>query len=301
MQSTLLASNHLDFGVINQAQTVTPRFTANRASRRFGDLNRAADTLYRFALTDILRRYGNDSKGGEIWLPYHNADHSRQVHDVAVSLAKTLVDQGRISPDDVPLVRIAAIFHDFEQLQGSGENERQSAAAAEAAMRTQDGVFSEMDILKVREMILGTTFDQEKKAQSADGSNLLVSIIADADLAAAGLPNGCSLGIRLIWDTEMISGRLPFAKRPADLVNIPLPTEVVAKHFKGQEAFYEHRYLLDISQERFRRGVERNAEFGRSLAASWRNGASPLTLLDRANAYGRSQGWRSAIQLGIAG
>src|SRR3954467_14486990 len=102
--------------------------------------NHAATRLVDIATQGIASRYGTNTRRGKAWLPYHNADHSIEVHDVAYALAQQLSRSGRIDANDVPLVRIAAAFHDWVQTAGSGDNERLSAKAAIDAMARHGGL-----------------------------------------------------------------------------------------------------------------------------------------------------------------
>jgi len=144
------------------------------------------DGIVGAALSKVEEKYGTGKGDGILPKKYHNRPHSEEVLDAARKIAERFLKEGKISEKDIPLVEIAASFHDIEQDLGAGQNEIESARLAEEAMR-EAGIFSEEDIVKVRDMILVTivSFEGGVMRQSAV-EEYLTRIIADADLSSLG-------------------------------------------------------------------------------------------------------------------
>lgn len=145
----------------------------------------AAEDLVRFALTEVGRKYGKGQGDGVIPLAYHNYNHSFDVVSAGEAIAISAANNGKISNDDIVLVKIAASFHDIEQELGGGLNEEASAKIAEERMKN-GGVFNEEDIVKVRRMIMATVVHFEQGLKQSATDDYLTQIIADADLASLG-------------------------------------------------------------------------------------------------------------------
>lgn len=144
------------------------------------------EELRKFARSEVLRKYGTGSGNGESPKEYHNLLHTDGVYSAAKKIEELAVENGRISQTDIPLVEIAAAFHDIEQDLGGGVNEEKSASIAEEQMR-KAGIYSEEDITKVVGMILGTKvyFEDGILKQSAT-NDYLSKIVCDADLSSLG-------------------------------------------------------------------------------------------------------------------
>ncbi|OGE09674.1 hypothetical protein A2470_00885 [Candidatus Curtissbacteria bacterium RIFOXYC2_FULL_41_11] len=142
--------------------------------------------LINYALSEVERKYGTGQGDGENPKKFHNRPHSESVRDATENIAQLVLDAGKITASDIPLIRIAASFHDIEQDLGRGLNESESARITEAEMR-KTGAFTEEDIQKVERMILATnvSFENGSLRQSAT-DEYPTQIIADADLAHLG-------------------------------------------------------------------------------------------------------------------
>jgi predicted metal-dependent HD superfamily phosphohydrolase len=137
------------------------------------------ESLIRDALSELTAKYGTGNGDGQNPKNYHNLIHTQDVIAAAKQIAQ--------SSPDLPLVEIAAAFHDLEQDLGSGPNEKSSAATAAKKM-TETGSFTENEIHKVTTMILATTahFENGTIIQAVTPGDYLSQILADADLSALG-------------------------------------------------------------------------------------------------------------------
>lgn len=144
------------------------------------------EELVNFALSEVERKYGTGKGDGLTPLDYHNLPHSQDSHQAGEKIAKLAARNGKISPDDVGLVKIAAASHDIEQgLNGEGKEE-ESARIIEVKMR-EKSVYTEEDIEKVKKMILATATHVENGAMKQSATDdYLTQIMADADLAYLG-------------------------------------------------------------------------------------------------------------------
>ena len=142
--------------------------------------------LISYALSEVERKYGTGKDDGENPKKYHNRPHSEVVLGAARMIARLSLEAGKIAASDIPLVEIAASYHDIQQDLGSGLNEKESARIAAEEMR-KTGSFKEEDIQKVKRMILATnvSFENGSLRQSAT-DEYPTQIIADADLAHLG-------------------------------------------------------------------------------------------------------------------
>lgn len=138
------------------------------------------------ALSKIDRKYGTGGGDGEIPKFSHNFVHTWDVLSASRQISALAVINGKIEASDVPLVEIAASYHDIEQDLGPGKNEIESTKIAETEMK-KAGIFSAAEIEKVKRMIMATTvyFAGGVLKQSAS-DEYLTQIIADADLSSLG-------------------------------------------------------------------------------------------------------------------
>jgi len=151
--------------------------------------NEVVDEGIRIALNSIAAKYGSGDNDGERPKDYHNLMHTRDVLDAARSIAIECFENGKIHLSDIPLVELAAAFHDVEQDLESGVNEKESARIAEEWMMRNG--FTQDKINKVKQMILATMvyFDDSGMFQSAS-DDILTQIICDADLSTLGEETG---------------------------------------------------------------------------------------------------------------
>lgn len=286
--------------------------------------NRFASQLVERELADITHRYGNiDRAGSSSWLPYHNASHAKDVHDASFATAQKLAATGRIDPNDIPLVRIAAVFHDHEQNLGSGPNESHSADIAVAALAERPDLFDVGDIAKVRAMILGTTvsfvkdpsaptaypagvrgvppISHPKLVQAANPSSPLEAVVADADLGALGHVTGLRQSLNLLAEMESKAGRLDLPRDAAGLRDVELSMGTMGTFLSAQhDLLSDHRYLLDINEKE--RGPQREENL-RATDEAWAavlQGASFGQVLDGAVAYARGLSQGTGFERGAA-
>jgi predicted metal-dependent HD superfamily phosphohydrolase len=142
--------------------------------------------LVEHALSEVERKYGKGEGDGKTPRSYHNRVHTQDVIEASQQIAQLSVEADKIKDSDIPLIKIAASFHDIEQDLGGGLNEEKSARLAEEEMR-KTGLFGEEDIRKVKRMILATTvyFEGGVMKQSTT-EDYLTQIITDADLSSLG-------------------------------------------------------------------------------------------------------------------
>jgi uncharacterized protein len=104
---------------------------------------------------------------------YHDAEHTQYVLDKAILIAEA----ENVSPDDMVLVKTAALYHDIGYLIGRINHEELSCQAA--IQELENFKYSDESIKKVCGMIAATKIPQNPQ-------NLLDQIIADADLEYLG-------------------------------------------------------------------------------------------------------------------
>src|SRR4051812_16546382 len=104
------------------------------------------------AFDEIERKYGAD---GEHPKGYHNLEHTKAVFEAAQAIADKAYERGKISHRDTLLIAIAAAYHDVEHGLAGDESERASAVVARNKME-EVGVFTEEDVQKVEDAIMGT-------------------------------------------------------------------------------------------------------------------------------------------------
>lgn len=142
---------------------------------------------FKFMQTDGLesidRRYGPNSKNHK---KYHNADHPRNIVRPAVEAICRLAG---VPIRERKLLEHAAIYHDYFNGIYRGLDEELSAKAAVRAME-ETGVFYAADSSLVRWVIPGTACQLEGPHiyQKAAEMDEYAQILADADLAAIGMP-----------------------------------------------------------------------------------------------------------------
>jgi predicted metal-dependent HD superfamily phosphohydrolase len=144
------------------------------------------EELTQRALDEIERKYGTGVGDGENPKPYHNRVHTQDVLTAAQQLGQAALQAGKIDVSAIPLIELAAGFHDIEQGLGAGLNEEASARIAAEEM-LKSGVFTDAEIKQVTAMILATAvqFENGSMKQSATGE-YLTQLLADADLASVG-------------------------------------------------------------------------------------------------------------------
>jgi len=244
--------------------------------------NLAVTHLCQRELSHITEKYGSIHGPGRNWLPYHNVTHAEQVHDAAVAIATQLLNQGRLDAHDLPLIKIAAIFHDDEQDVGPGNNERASADAAAQKMKEYPTLFSDEDIQKVKRMIEGTEvyFDAGRTMhQAAAHEDILQATLADADLSSLGLPSYSLMAMHLLLEIQAKSGRITLPDSVEEFSAIPLERNDVVEFLRSQDRLItNHRFYLDVSTAMFAAERARNIAVGKLLLADQEAGASFATL-----------------------
>lgn len=153
-------------------------------------VERVVNSLINFALVEVQRRYGAAGVEGETTKLYHNLEYTIEVVKAAELIAELALRDGRIEDGDIPIIKIAAGFHDIEQNLGAGVNEEVSAAMAAERMK-ESGVFGSEEVHRVVSMIRATktSWSEEGMMQSVTG-DYLTQIIADADLSSLGRVEG---------------------------------------------------------------------------------------------------------------
>jgi len=146
----------------------------------------AVKGLIEHALSEVERKYGRGEGDGKTPRSYHNRIHTQDVVSASQQIAELSLGAGKIGDSDIPLIKIAASFHDIEQDLGGGLNEEKSAMLAEEEMK-KAGLFGEEDIQRVKSMILatGVHFEGGVMEQSAT-QDYITQIITDADLSGLG-------------------------------------------------------------------------------------------------------------------
>ena len=275
----------------------------SNSSARIVERNEAAALIAHNEFLTIERRYGSAKTAplSGVWLPYHGVSHTREAHEAAFQTAQLLVSAGRLDPAYVPLVRIAAAYHDHEQDRVPGANECASADAATAAMTDARFArdFSERDREFVRAAIMATViqFDDRGRLRqsvnmSGDPARILTEMImADADLVSLGTPDGPRQGLVLQLEIQALAGKLDLPRTVAGLMAVELPEDVLERGLAGQaRLFATHRYELDLNNEVLGPQQQRNTEFVASLGQRFREGENFSRLLKSTVVYSTSLG-----------
>lgn len=134
-------------------------------------------------LAELKQKYGSNGTEAK---SYHNEEHAKDVMAAARTIGDMAAAAGKIARDDVPLLELAACYHDMEHSLLGRQNEDASAAIIMQKMR-QAGVFSDEEIGKVKRMIEATIveFPGGTFTQSAT-DDYITQIMADADMANLG-------------------------------------------------------------------------------------------------------------------
>lgn len=85
--------------------------------------------LINHALSEVEKKYGTGEGDGRIPKSYHNKVHTQEIVDASEKIAQLALAAGKIQTSDVPLIKIAASFHDIEQDLGAGLNEKKKRKA----------------------------------------------------------------------------------------------------------------------------------------------------------------------------
>lgn len=155
-------------------------------------------------------------------LYYHSVDHTKRVVK-NVAVFGTYHD---ISPKDMKLLKIAALFHDSGFIYTIENHEEASCEIAREFLLKFN--MTENDILKVCGMIMATKIPQTP-------INLLEKIIADADLEYLGTDDFEKIGGYLFQELKEINPNLTFAKWNEIQINF------IEKHLYFTE--YGQKYL----------------------------------------------------------
>jgi hypothetical protein len=172
----------------------------------------AAAELTTLALTEIEQRYGPQ---GETPKAYHNAEHTEEVIDASQKIGEVACQSGRIDSNDIPVLMVAAAYHDIEHTGANGRDERVSADRAQDAMR-QQGEFDTKQIAMVRTTILATRsrLISNRIVQEVTDTYYMPNILADADLAYLGKPFDSYMSRALLFlEEKHAEGKSPWATR----------------------------------------------------------------------------------------
>lgn len=271
--------------------------------------NRAAEEIVRAQLQALAARYGTRTEAPPSgrWLTYHNATHTKEVHDAGYATAQRLAARGMMNPADVPLARIDAAFHDDEQDLGSGANEAASARTAVGVMTDAPyrDLFFEADLARVNDAIMATvvTFDGNGKlSQSVQSSGdadsiVLQKVMADADLDSLGRRNGLHQALMLHLELQSKGDVIRLPSTTDRLSEVEPDFEGFKKFLAGQQRLFGgHRYQLDDSNELLGAQQEQNAVLVESFAKRYRDGEPFGRLLESAVAYGASLETSTGLQ-----
>lgn len=142
----------------------------------------AIKSLIAKGLIDIEQRYGSNGTEPKA---YHNAEHAQDVMSAVRALAKRAAKTGKIPAEIVPLLELAACYHDYEHSLPTGNEEASAQVLAERMVKV--GVFSVADIELCRQSIMATTVQiKRKKFTQQGGDEYYCKLIADADLCNVG-------------------------------------------------------------------------------------------------------------------
>ena len=134
------------------------------------------------ALEEIDDRYGPH---GVFLQPYHNSEHANDVMSAARAIGLAAAKAGKISAHDVPLLELAACYHDIIH-DLPDRNEEASAKLLTARMK-KTGVFSDRDIELCKGAILATRYHFEgDRFVQAVTDDYYAMVLADADLSSTG-------------------------------------------------------------------------------------------------------------------
>jgi predicted metal-dependent HD superfamily phosphohydrolase len=155
-----------------------------RGRQRMAELKR--ESAYAVRVEELIRHFREDprfriasERAIEIMkttgLDYHNEAHALHVEKYALTFA---IGEG-VAQEQLPLLALAALFHDTGYVVVYDHNEPEGAKIAEVELRKVG--YSESEIQMVKDMIVyGTTCPQKPR-------NMLERIMTDADLAFVGV------------------------------------------------------------------------------------------------------------------
>ncbi len=118
-------------------------------------------------------------------LPYHNKAHVYDVLQAALSIAQ----HETVSADEIPILRLAALFHDIGFLQGAQDHEARGAQMAKEALPGYGLNPDQVSLIST--MILATKLPQSPVTK-------LGKILCDADLDYLGREDFYEIGGRLM-------------------------------------------------------------------------------------------------------
>ena len=134
------------------------------------------------AISSIQERYDRRHK-------FHVSEHTSCVINSAYKIARLTCERDKIKPYQVPLIGIAAAFHDYWfNIEDKRDNEKLSAEAAVKAMqRFRCFELSHYD--EVSGLIVATSVREffPRIIQSADPNNNPQKVLCDADLSQFGM------------------------------------------------------------------------------------------------------------------
>ncbi|SOE21754.1 uncharacterized protein SAMN06298216_2212 [Spirosomataceae bacterium TFI 002] len=103
------------------------------------------------------------------YLTYHSVNHTLYV----LKMAEYLAWREGLPPEEIELIRLAAIFHDIGFIEGREDHEEKGCRIAREMLSKYE--FSEEELEKICGMIMATKIPQKPK-------NLAERVLADADL-----------------------------------------------------------------------------------------------------------------------
>lgn len=254
-------------------------------------LDRTANSLIANELTFIGNQFGHKFSGANQWLPFHNRWHTEEVLEAATTIGKTLGRAEVITAREAQLLRIAAVFHDHVQGQGSGRNEVLSAKASACEMLAT-GLFSNDDVRAVTGAIVATVISFGPDGcilQSVDRNDVLQGALADADLIAFGRPYGPQRALMLFAEMELAQQDRT-VRNLKELREVSFNQDRLADFLAGQSSVYlNHSYFLGLLHASHDAQRTRNAAFSDELATKAQAGMEFAALFDTARQYARKE------------
>ncbi len=164
---------------------------------------------------------------------YHNLEHTNEVVNVAVELAKSM----NVSNDEIEILTIAAWFHDVGYTEKCEGHEKASAEMAKEFLTNEN--YPKDKIAKIEDLINVTRIPQRPK-------NLLQEIICDADLHHLGVKDFEIKGEMLRCEIERY-----LDKKFSD-----------SDWLKNNIMFFKHQeYFTKAAKDKF--GVQKNINFNK--------------------------------------
>jgi hypothetical protein len=171
-------------------------------------MTEVAERLKVSAIRDIELEHGPNGRRPK---DYHNVPHSLFVFNTSKQIAELAVKRGKIEPVFVPIISIAALFHDYyhnpwfvNNPAYRGENERRSAKVARQSMSWYT-CFENVHLDFVSDAIESTAVKSTSPRLEWDLKNgtYPIGILPDADLASFGSPPEVFMKFALGYQKEL--------------------------------------------------------------------------------------------------